>query len=671
MKAFHFLLLFILTIHNSHAQVTLVEAFPGLSFSRPVDLQFAPDNSNRIFVVSQQGQIFSFANDSTINTMHTFLDIRDSVSRVGNEEGLLGLAFHPHYAANGYFYVYYSKNDDRRSIIARYSVSSENPDSAILNSPQIIMDITQPARNHNGGQLAFGADGYLYISLGDGGSGGDPWGPVGNGQNRETLLGSILRINIDDTSHYGNYSIPVDNPFAGNTENFREEIYAYGLRNPWRFSFDPVTRWLWAGDVGQGDYEEIDIIESGQNYGWKIMEGFHCYNTESCNDSGLTYPVWEYDHDTGGISVTGGHVYRGSTVPFLYGKYIYTDYGTSIIWTLEYDGINPAVNQQLFNSGRTIVAFGVDQNYELYACAFNGRIYKFHQALILDKVTLIYPQNNTVLASSQNIVFQWEAVDGASNYNFQLATDSLFLNLLNSYSVTDDSLEIEGLAANIPYFWRVVAADSLQYGGWSETWSFSIDDPLQLAAPQLLSPPNNEMFTGDTILFQWTAVTEAQNYKIEISGQSNFSSVLLDSITSDTLISIPFHSLTAQAYFWHVRALADTIGGPWSETRTFEKSEVVSIKKTDNPLHTFQLKQNFPNPFNPNTVIEYTIALESRVWLTVYNIRGETITTLVKAQQAAGSYSVTFDASAYASGIYFYHLKAGSFSQIKRMLLLK
>ncbi|MEJ2055173.1 MAG: PQQ-dependent sugar dehydrogenase [Calditrichaceae bacterium] len=298
----------------------------------------------------------------------------------GSELGLLGLAFHPNFKENGYFYVDYTAPNPTRTVIARYKVSDDDPDSANPDSAFTVLEINQPEGNHNGGQIAFGPDGYLYIATGDGGGSGDDHGEFGNGQNLSVLLGKILRIDVNHTDGGLNYAIPEDNPFAGNQDNYREEIFAYGLRNPWRFSFDPETGMIWAGDVGQDDYEEIDIIESGHNYGWRIMEGFHCYNpSTNCDQSGMTLPIWEYDHNTG-YSVTGGYVYRGKDVPELYGKYIYADYGMQWIWALTYDGENPAQNETLVQSSFPVPSFGTDENNELYICTFNGtasQIYKF------------------------------------------------------------------------------------------------------------------------------------------------------------------------------------------------------------------------------------------------------------------------------------------------------
>lgn len=359
--------------NGSEAQFELEQAFPNLSFTRPVDLQNAGDGSDRLFVVEQAGRIRVFDNDPEAGSTDIFLDIRARVNSSGNEEGLLGLAFHPDYENNGYFYVDYTASNPRRTVIARYEVNGADPNEADVGSELVLLEIEQPFSNHNGGQLAFGPDGYLYISVGDGGAAGDP---QGNGQNLETLLGSILRIDVDDPDGGLNYGIPEDNPFEGNQSGFAEAIFAFGLRNTWRFSFDSVTGRLWAADVGQSAIEEIDIIESGGNYGWNVMEGSSCYDPPvNCDMTGLALPVWEYDHSIGN-SITGGYVYRGTGTPQLLGKYIYADYVTGHIWSLEYDGENPPVNTELFDTSLNISSFGVDEDNELYFCAFDGTIYK-------------------------------------------------------------------------------------------------------------------------------------------------------------------------------------------------------------------------------------------------------------------------------------------------------
>ncbi|MDZ4724254.1 MAG: PQQ-dependent sugar dehydrogenase [candidate division Zixibacteria bacterium] len=355
-------------------------AFPALTFELPVDLQHTPDTTNRLFVVEQAGKIRVFANDSLTDTASLFLDITDRVKKIGWEEGLLGLAFDPDFQTNGYFYVNYTAANPDRTVISRFLVSPSQSNQANNGTETIILTFEQPFENHNGGGLAFGPDGFLYIGTGDGGSKGDP---NNNGQNRKALLGKFLRINVNATSPGKNYSIPVDNPFVGNDSGWREEIFAYGMRNPWRFSFDSSGN-LWAGDVGQGKYEEIDIIKNGGNYGWRIMEGMHCYNPSSgCNQSGLMLPVIEYPQPIG-ASVTGGYVYGGARVPGLQGKYIYADFMTGRIWSADTDGTTASNIRELIKTDLGISSFGTDINNELYMTAFDGKIHRFKQIGVVE-----------------------------------------------------------------------------------------------------------------------------------------------------------------------------------------------------------------------------------------------------------------------------------------------
>jgi len=365
-------------LFSAPAQYELKNAFPNLSFTQPVDLQHAGDGSNRLFLVEQQGIIRVFQNDEAISATKEFLDISSKVL-AGGELGLLGLAFHPEHEKNRHFFVNYTTNNPDRTVVSRFSVDSLDADVADPGSELILLELLQPYPNHNGGQIAFGTDGYLYIAFGDGGSGGDP---QGNGQNRSTLLGTIARIDVDNPSGQLNYGIPPDNPFAGNTSGYREEIFAYGLRNPWRFSIDFATGRIWAADVGQDRIEEIDIIEKGRNYGWRITEGTLCYNPSTgCDTSGLTMPIWEYGRSLGN-SATGGYVYRGSAVPGLAGKYVYGDFGSGRIWALTYDGTNAPANEELLQSGLLVSSFGLDERNELYILGYDsGRVYTFKPSL--------------------------------------------------------------------------------------------------------------------------------------------------------------------------------------------------------------------------------------------------------------------------------------------------
>ena len=342
--------------------------FPGVSFDRMVYLTHPEGMPERLYLVLQPGRIMAFDNVPNPSTPQTFLDIRDRVSDRGNEEGLLGLAFDPDYGNNGYFYVYYSAASPRRSVIARYH-APPGSDRVDPSTEKIIMEIGQPFSNHNGGQVTFGPDGYLYVGLGDGGSGGDP---RGHGQNLRTLLGTILRIDVSALDETGSYTVPPDNPFVG-VQGARPEIWAYGLRNPWRFSFDRETGDLWTGDVGQNKLEEIDIIKPGANYGWNIMEGTSCFRNPGCGSDELEPPVAEYGRD-GGCSVTGGYVYRGSRLPSLVGAYLYGDFCTGNIWALRYDGGQVTEQARIAATDLQISSFAEGPDGEVYILSFTGEI---------------------------------------------------------------------------------------------------------------------------------------------------------------------------------------------------------------------------------------------------------------------------------------------------------
>jgi glucose/arabinose dehydrogenase len=338
-------------------------------FSSPVLVTNAGDGSGRLFVVEQGGRIKIVKGGSVLST--PFLDIHTGIS-TGGERGLLGLAFHPNFKTNHRIYVNFT-NPSGDTAINEYRVTS-NPDRVSTTTARRIITIDQPYANHNGGNLAFGPDGYLYIGMGDGGSGGDP----GNrAQNVNSLLGKMLRININGTSGSRQYRIPSSNPWVGRTG--RDEIWARGLRNPWRWSFDRTTGYLWIGDVGQARYEEIDRSTKGThgagwgvNYGWRVMEGRHCYVPSSgCNTSGKTLPLVEYSHDYG-CSVTGGFVYRGSAYPMLRGGYFFADYCSGAIWTVSAVATSPARRTFLLDTNMNISSFGESQSGELYLVDHSG-----------------------------------------------------------------------------------------------------------------------------------------------------------------------------------------------------------------------------------------------------------------------------------------------------------
>jgi glucose/arabinose dehydrogenase len=369
-----FLLFVVATICTAQPyQVAVV--FPKLSFEFPVDLKCAIDSSNLLYVVEQKGTIRAFENRPETDSSWVFLDIRDKVAPNWGECGLLGLAFDPDFSQNGYFYVYYTADEYLRTILSRYSIDPDNPRRAIRESEKILMVIPQPHIFHKGGQLLFGKDGYLYVGVGDGGFEHDP---ENHSQNRKDLLGKILRIDVHDTTDTATYGIPHDNPYAGNNLGFREEIYAYGLRNPWRFSYDRPTGNIWAADVGQVKWEEVNLIESGKNYGWRIREGGYCNDVyasecDSTDTTTLTDPVWNGSHDSV-CCVIGGYVYRGDTLPELEGRYIFADFAFGKIWSLHYDSTNALRTTLIANSDMQISTFGLDQKGELLICAFTTGI---------------------------------------------------------------------------------------------------------------------------------------------------------------------------------------------------------------------------------------------------------------------------------------------------------
>ncbi len=538
---------------------TVEEAFPNLTFENPVGIYNAGDGSDRLFVLEQQGIIYVFENNKTITSKTVFLDITDRV-KSGGEQGLLGLAFHPDYENNGYFYIDYTASDPVRTVIARYKVDASDPNKADKNSELVILEVLQPHSNHNGGQISFGLDDYLYIALGDGGSGGDP---DGNGQNLQTLLGSILRIDIDNPSNGLDYGIPGDNPYIGNTQGYKEEIYAYGLRNPWRFSFDNETGWLWAGDVGQSSWEEIDIIEKGKNYGWNIMEGNHCYSPSTgCDTTGLELPIWEYGHNVG-HSITGGYVYRGTKFTELNGSYIYGDFEYGQIWALQYNGTSDPVNTLLCDTNLEITSFGVDENNEQYLCEISGKIYTLVYGICdfpddgkgggggddgssdgggssKKSVSLDFLENYYSVKPGENVTLSGTI---SSNLNGQLITIAFEGELYETTTVNNGTFEIKVTAPNT-------------YGSYTATAKFAGDSAWKSASAtcqvlvieeetQMTLNIDGNLVTGESIKISATVTREngapvvgeqiiIYIYEQEITATVNSQQSEVGSYTADT-----------------------------------------------------------------------------------------------------------------------------------------
>lgn len=395
-------LAFSATVFSQEVEIELFAS--GLNAPLEFQTSGAP-NDTRIFVVEQGGIIKILDMNGTVNPV-PFLDISGQISS-GGERGLLGLAFHPDYENNGYFFVNYT-NPNGDTQVSRFTVNDANPNTADPTSEFPIISYSQPYANHNGGCLAFGPDGYLYISAGDGGSGGDP----GNrAQSLDVLLGKLLRLDIDNPSGGNNYGIPPDNPFIGNT-NALDEIWAYGLRNPWRFSFDEVAGNIWIGDVGQGNIEEINcepITAAGLNYGWRCYEGSQEYDTSGCPpQSALTFPIAEYSSATGSgnCSITGGYVYRGDMYSDIVGLYFFADYCSGLIGTVDASG----TIMEHGNFSGNWVSFGKDVAGELYIVDIGGSIYKIKggemakQAFDLHTISLLPNPSSrkVILKSSQD-----------------------------------------------------------------------------------------------------------------------------------------------------------------------------------------------------------------------------------------------------------------------------
>ncbi|MBD3232138.1 MAG: T9SS type A sorting domain-containing protein [candidate division Zixibacteria bacterium] len=583
--------------------LTSIRVASGLSAP---ELVTSPSNDlDRAFIVEQTGAIRILQDGQLLPT--PFLDI-DSLVSYGGERGLLGLTFHPDYDQNKYFYVNYT-DVDGNTVIARFEASND-PNVADPDSRANIFTIDQPYSNHNAGMLAFGPnDGYLYFGLGDGGSAGDP----GNrAQDDSVLLGKMIRIDVDSDFPY---AIPDDNPFVGPGPPL-DEIWAKGLRNPWRFSFDRANGDMYIADVGQNLWEEVDYqpgdSPGGENYGWRLMEGSHCYNPpEDCDPGGLTYPIHEYSH--GGspyrCSITGGYVYRGDAMPSLQGTYFFADYCSGQIWSFRYDGNNVNDFQErtseLEPQGNYDIAdissFGEDGAGDIYITDLDdGEVFKIVPTISIDMV----PNNPPI------------EIPAGGSFTY---TGSLTNN-------TDQSIMTDvWLMLDVP--------------------GYGIYGPLRRFNGISLNPNQN--------ISQGGFVQNVPNYAP--SGTYTYTS-LCGTFDTDTV--------SAASFEFTVTAARQGQADSWDVTDWF------SDRQTDEKLN-LDISGSYPNPFNAQNQISYTVPASGHVNLEIYNLVGQKVATLIDGNQEAGYHTINWDASGYASGVYFYRLSADEEIVTRRITLVK
>jgi glucose/arabinose dehydrogenase len=655
------------------AQYSLVDAYPNLpNFSNAIEIVKANDGTNRLFVVQQRGLIYVFEDSPTVSQRKLFLDLSSVVSQTGSETGLLGMALHPNYAQNRTFFLYYTTGSPLRSEVARFQTSTQNPDSAIFSSRQVILTEPQPFSNHNGGKIAFGPDGYLYISLGDGGSAGDP----GNrAQNRNTILGKLLRIDVNTVQSPLNYAIPPTNPFVGQP-NVREEIFAWGLRNMWKFSFDEQGR-IWGADVGQNAWEEINIIESGGNYGWRKFEGNAVYNASDPTPPNAIFPIWVYGRSAGDVSITGGLVYRGSRIPALYGKYIYGDYVSRRIWALTYNFRTAATNEFLLQGSQSLSAFGEDFNNEILVVGYNydasGRIWRLVSSTPAPILVVAQSLRNFGSVPAQ-----------------EQKTDTLILRNTGNAPLVISSISTQTSVFGVSKTSTTIAPNSSDtliitfspsaVGNYADTLTINSN-----AAPPVVRIPLAGI--GDNPLsVEWssfTAIPNAQGVKLlwetccEVNN-AGFEVERKQPATDWRVIGfVQGRGTTSEVQRYAFNDNAAPSGSVLYRLKQVDFDGAFSyspiVETVVGAPATFALNQNYPNPFNPETRIGYRLPVASEVKLELYDVLGRKLATLVNARQEAGSYLIALNTQTLnlASGIYFYRLQAGNFVETKKMMLMK
>ena len=660
-------------------------------FNRPIDIAHCGDS--RMFIVEQDGVIWTM--DSLGNKLDTFLSIDPLVNSINNEQGLLGLAFHPNYAQNGYFFVYYIKNGSNDSQISRFSVNPANPNEADPNSELPILSIDQPYTNHNGGCMKFGSDGYLFIGLGDGGSGGDP---QGYGQKKNTFLGKMLRIDINNSSASEPYKVPTDNPFVGQAAYF-PEIWSLGWRNPWRFSFDRLTGDMWIGDVGQVTREEVDFEPKGlggRNYGWRCYEGNVAHITSGCQPQN-TYvgPVFDYDNNSIGCSITGGFIYRGSKYPDLYGTYLNADFCSGRIWGTKQKSDGTFSTVELANLGDgEFSSFGEDRNGELFiALLSSGKIQKITELCSSFQVSA-KNIDSPVCANSFSGLIELEAANGTGNvsYAWSNGANDRLIAYLNpgSYTVTVtngngctrvQTYEIEQIGPNVP---TLIANDTIICkNGLAQiiAGNFSIGSTLKVYSNDVLT---GIFVVGDTnfvisATLLASSMFQVQNVDSFCSVYSNVVSITVEPAIVPTITQAGdtlFSDLPCTSCQWLLNnqpipgATADvyvaTVSGDYSLEITSDndckyQSSVITVLISETALPSSVRKFSLsPNPTEGSLVLQMELEKMEHFTLSLSDTSQRQI--FMQTHQV-DKISLPIDLRGLPAGTYFLHvlMESGSF----------
>lgn len=528
--------------------IQIEDAFPNLTIGSLVGLYQSPGDTSRWYALSQSGRVYWFDNSSTVTTLNDFADLSSLVRHEG-EQGLLGMAFDPQYASNGRIYFSFVNNNSQ-SIIARLTDLGSLP--LDISDPEILLTLSQPASNHNGGNIAFGPDNYLYIGFGDGGGGGDTFN---HGQNTQSLHSTIMRIDVSGNE----YTIPEDNPFV-NDPNVLDEIYAYGLRNPWRWSFDLQTGELWVADVGQNNYEEVDLVQAGDNLGWPIMEGNQCFESNNCDMTGLTLPVTEYDHSSGDCSITDGFVYRGQSIPSLQGHFIYGDFCSGTIRSASRQANQTYLAQQLLSSGQNISSFAQGADGEVLLLSISGKIYRLLEGQTSGSNIPTNLSATGCFASTENksypdyvVPFDVESrlwSDGEQKSRLFAVPDNSSIDIFTDgdFIFPDQSILIKNFIRNNTYLETRLFMKHLNgWSGYSYRWLDDQSDAILVegASPENITvnniahtiPSRGQCFTCHTSAVNVSLGPEASQLNFEITYSNGVEGNQLDALAGSGYLS--------------------------------------------------------------------------------------------------------------------------------------